>query len=253
VGTILSGEIARRYGSAGLPHDTIYIKLHGSAGQSFGAFLAKGVTLELEGDTCDYMGKGLSGGKMIIYPPSASRFVPEENIIVGNVCLYGATGGEVYLHGMAGERFAVRNSGALAVVEGAGDHCCEYMTKGCVVVLGSTGRNFAAGMSSGIAFVLDELGDFGEKRCNLSMVSLEPVVNLEDIQLLHMLVEKHHRYTGSPRADWVLENFNRLLPKFVKVMPNEYKAVLDKNEQKAAIQILVAAGVPIPPQQVVHG
>ncbi len=243
VGTILSSEVARRYGSAGLPDDTIYIKFHGSAGQSFGAFLAKGVTLELEGDTCDYMGKGLSGGKMIIYPPRASRFVPEENIIVGNVCLYGATGGEVYLQGMAGERFAVRNSGALAVVEGAGDHCCEYMTKGCVVVLGRTGRNFAAGMSSGVAFVLDELGDFGEKYCNLSMVGLERVEQPDDIQLLHMLIDKHYRYTSSPRAEWILENFGRLLSRFVKVMPQDYKAVLDKRQQKAATQILAAAGV----------
>ena len=213
-----------------------------SAGQSFGAFLAKGVTFELEGDTCDYMGKGLSGGKMIIYPPRASRFVPEENIVVGNVCLYGATGGEVYLQGKAGERFAVRNSGALAVVEGAGDHCCEYMTRGCVVVLGKTGRNFAAGMSSGIAFVLDELGDFGEKRCNRSMVTLEPLEEPEDLQLLQTLIEKHHRYTGSPRAEWVLEHFTHLLPKFVKVMPNEYKAVLakapsrDRQEADAPIQ-----------------
>jgi glutamate synthase domain-containing protein 2/glutamate synthase domain-containing protein 1/glutamate synthase domain-containing protein 3 len=240
VGTIVSGEIARRYGSQGLPDDTLYIKFHGSAGQSFGAFLAKGVTLELEGDTCDYMGKGLSGGKIIIYPPRASRFVPEENIIVGNVCLYGATGGEVYLQGMAGERFAVRNSGALAVVEGAGDHCCEYMTRGCVVVLGRTGRNFAAGMSSGIAFVLDELGEFAEKKCNLSMVGLELVTEPEDLELLHMLIENHHRYTGSPRAEWVLENFGRLLPKFVKVMPNEYRAVLAQRQQKAAVQILRA-------------
>jgi glutamate synthase domain-containing protein 2/glutamate synthase domain-containing protein 1/glutamate synthase domain-containing protein 3 len=243
VGTIVSGEIARRYGSKGLPDDTLYIKFHGSAGQSFGAFLAKGVTLELEGDTCDYMGKGLSGGKIIIYPPRASRFVPEENIIVGNVCLYGATGGEVYLQGMAGERFAVRNSGALAVVEGAGDHCCEYMTRGCVVVLGRTGRNFAAGMSSGIAFVLDELGEFAEKKCNLAMVGLEPVVEPEDLELLHWLIENHHRYTGSPRAEWVLENFGRLLPKFVKVMPHEYRAVLTQRQRKAAVQIL----------QTVHG
>jgi glutamate synthase domain-containing protein 2/glutamate synthase domain-containing protein 1/glutamate synthase domain-containing protein 3 len=255
VGAILSGEIARRYGSAGLPDDTIHIKFHGSAGQSFGAFLAKGVTLELEGDTCDYMGKGLSGGRIIIYPPSSSRFVPEENIIVGNVCLYGATGGEVYLHGMAGERFAVRNSGALAVVEGAGDHCCEYMTKGCVVVLGRTGRNFAAGMSSGIAFVLDELGDFGEKRCNLSMVGLEPVVEPEDIQLLHLLIERHCDHTGSPRGRWVLEKFGRLLPKFVKVMPHDYRKVLAERRQKAAAQVLTAAGVPVRerPGAEVHG
>ncbi|MBI3696981.1 MAG: glutamate synthase subunit alpha, partial [Acidobacteria bacterium] len=238
VGAMLSGEIARKYGSAGLADDTIYCRFTGSAGQSFGAFLAKGVTLELEGDTCDYMGKGLSGGKMIIYPPRASTFVPEENIIVGNVCLYGATSGEVYLHGMAGERFAVRNSGAHAVVEGVGDHGCEYMTKGVVVVLGSTGRNFAAGMSSGIAFVLDEAGDFGEKRCNLQMVDLEPVIEEEDLALLRGLVEKHYQYTGSPKAEWVLEQWNALLPKFVKVMPKEYRRVLERRKAEALRQVV---------------
>jgi glutamate synthase (NADPH/NADH) large chain len=231
VGAMLSGQVARRYGSAGLSQDTIYCRFNGSAGQSFGAFLAKGITFELEGDTCDYMGKGLSGGKLIIYPPHSATFVPEENIIVGNVCLYGATGGEVYLHGMAGERFAVRNSGAYAVVEGVGDHGCEYMTKGVVVVLGRTGRNFAAGMSSGVAFVLDEQGDFGTKRCNLDMVGLEPVQTDADLKLLRTLVENHHQYTNSPRAEWVLEHWDTLLPKFVKVMPKEYREVLEKSDK----------------------
>ena len=160
VGTMLSGEIARRYGSAGLPDDTIRVQFTGCAGQSFGAFLAKGVTLTLEGDANDYVGKGLSGGKLVIYPPRNSEFVPEENILIGNVCLYGATSGEAFFGGMAGERFAVRNSGATAVVEGVGDHGCEYMTNGLVVVLGGTGRNFAAGMTGGIAYVLDQFGDF---------------------------------------------------------------------------------------------
>jgi glutamate synthase domain-containing protein 3 len=163
---MLSGEIARRYGSAGLPDGTIKCHFTGSAGQSFGAFLARGVTLELEGDANDYVGKGLSGGRLIVYPPRASTFLPEENIVIGNVALYGATSGEAYFNGMAGERFAVRNSGATAVVEGLGDHGCEYMTRGVVVVLGKCGRNFAAGMNGGIAYVLDERGDFAERRCN---------------------------------------------------------------------------------------
>jgi len=241
VGAMLSGEIARRYGSAGLAEDTIYCKFTGSAGQSFGAFLAKGVTLELEGDTCDYMGKGLSGGKLIIYPPRESTFAPEENILVGNVCLYGATSGEVYLHGMAGERFAVRNSGAYAVVEGVGDHGCEYMTKGVVVVLGATGRNFAAGMSSGIAFVLDEAGDFADKRCNQDMVDLEPLVEDADVQLVRLMVEKHYQYTGSPRAEWVLTNWDAMLPKFVKVFPKEYRKVLKRKAELTGLPMSQAA------------
>src|SRR5256885_13981346 len=166
VGAMLSGEIARRYGSEGLPDETIQIQLAGSAGQSFGAFLARGVTLTLEGDANDYVGKGLSGGRLIVYPPKSSGFAAEENILVGNVVLYGATSGEAFFNGIAGERFAVRNSGATAVVEGVGDHGCEYMTNGLVIVLGSCGRNFAAGMSGGIAYVFDERGDFTEKRCN---------------------------------------------------------------------------------------
>ena len=225
VGTMLSGEIARRYGSAGLPDDTIRIQFTGCAGQSFGAFLAKGLTLVLEGDGNDYVGKGLSGGKMIIYHPRESEFVPEENILIGNVCLYGATSGEAYFSGMAGERFAVRNSGATAVVEGVGDHGCEYMTNGLVVVLGRTGRNFAAGMTGGIAYVLDQAGDFAV-RCNQVEVDLEPVSNQRDADTLFQLIARHSEYTGSPQAKWIMDNWETTLPKFIKVFPHEYKRVL---------------------------
>jgi glutamate synthase domain-containing protein 3 len=226
VGAMLSGQVARRYGSQGLPDDTIRFQFTGSAGQSFGAFLAKGVTLTLEGDANDYVGKGLSGGKLIIYPPRKSAFLPEENMLVGNVVLYGATSGVAYFNGMAGERFAVRNSGATAVVESVGDHGCEYMTKGTVVVLGKTGRNFAAGMTGGIAYVLDETGEFAATRCNRAGVDLEPVVEPADIQLLRSLIESHFEATGSPRAEWILENWDDMLAKFVKVFPHEYKRVL---------------------------
>jgi glutamate synthase domain-containing protein 3 len=226
VGAMLSGEIARRYGSNGLPDDTIKFEFTGSAGQSFGAFLAKGVTLVLEGDANDYVGKGLSGGRLIVYPPRSSAFLPEQNILVGNVVLYGATSGEAFFNGMAGERFAIRNSGATAVVEGLGDHGCEYMTKGVVVVLGRCGRNFAAGMNGGIAYVLDEEGDFVKERCNIALVDLEPVVEPVDVQLLHNLIVRHFEATGSPRAKWILENWEEMLPQFLKVFPHEYKRVL---------------------------
>jgi glutamate synthase domain-containing protein 2/glutamate synthase domain-containing protein 1/glutamate synthase domain-containing protein 3 len=226
VGTMLSGEIARRYGSAGLPEDTIRVQFTGCAGQSFGAFLAKGVTLTLEGDANDYVGKGLSGGKLVIYHPRASEFVPEENILVGNVCLYGATSGEAYFAGMGGERFAVRNSGATAVVEGVGDHGCEYMTNGLVVVLGRTGRNFAAGMTGGVAYVLDQFGDFPDLRCNRAEVDLERVTDQKDVDTLYQLIARHGELTGSTQAKWILENWETTLPKFVKVFPHEYKRVL---------------------------
>ncbi|MDP8981378.1 MAG: glutamate synthase large subunit [Acidobacteriota bacterium] len=226
VGAMLSGEIARRYGSKGLPEDTVRFEFNGSAGQSFGAFLAKGVTLVLEGDSNDYVGKGLSGGKLIVYPPKTSEFQPEENILVGNVVLYGATSGEAFFNGMAGERFAVRNSGATAVVEGVGDHGCEYMTKGLVVVLGQAGRNFAAGMTGGIAFVLDDTGEFASVHCNRASVDLEPVVDQTDINALETLITRHFEATGSPRAKWVLDHWATMLPKFVKVFPHEYKRVL---------------------------
>jgi glutamate synthase (NADPH/NADH) large chain/glutamate synthase (ferredoxin) len=233
VGTILSSVIAKRYRLEGLPPDTIHIKFTGSAGQSFGAFLARGVTLELEGESNDYLGKGLCGGRIIVYPPKGSTFVPEETILIGNTSLYGATQGEAFFYGMAGERFAVRNSGVHAVIEGTGDHGCEYMTGGIVVVLGQTGRNFAAGMSGGIAFVLNEEGKF-EQRCNMGMVELEPVVDPEDIRILRDLITRHLAYTGSRKADRVLAVWDTLLPKFVKIMPVDYKRVLAERKAAAA-------------------
>ncbi len=225
VGAMMSGEIVRKHGSAGLPDDTIHCSFTGSAGQSFGAFLARGATLELEGDANDYVGKGLSGGRIVVYPPRTSTFLPEENILIGNVALYGATSGEAFFNGMAGERFAVRNSGATAVVEGLGDHGCEYMTNGLVVVLGKCGRNFAAGMSGGIAYVLDEKGDFADKRCNHGDVDLEPVPP-DDYALLRSLIARHVEATASPRGQWVLENWDAMREKFVKVFPREYRRVL---------------------------
>jgi glutamate synthase domain-containing protein 2/glutamate synthase domain-containing protein 1/glutamate synthase domain-containing protein 3 len=250
VGAMLSGEIARKYGSAGLPDDTIKFQFTGSAGQSFGAFLAKGVSLELEGDANDYVGKGLSGGKLVVYPPKNSTFVPEENILIGNVVLYGATSGEAFFNGMAGERFAVRNSGASAVVEGLGDHGCEYMTNGLVIVLGKVGRNFAAGMSGGIAFVLDESGQFVGFRCNKASVDLEQVFDPADQQLLRAWINRHFEATDSPRAKWVLENWGAMLPKFVKVYPHEFKRVMKKRAQSETI----AHRIPVVgTRQVAHG
>jgi len=225
VGTILGSEITTRYGADGLPDDTIRIHFSGSAGQSFGAFLPRGVSLTLEGDANDYIGKGLSGGKLVVFPPREATFVAEENILVGNVVLYGATGGEAYFRGVAGERFAVRNSGTLTVVEGVGDHGCEYMTGGRVVVIGHTGRNFAAGMSGGLAFVLDEAGDF-KGRCNLGMVDLEPVVDTEDVELVKDLLARHIRYTQSPVAARLLVDWERSQTKFVKVIPQDFKRVM---------------------------
>jgi len=226
VGAMLGGDIARRYGSAGLPDGTIHFRFHGSAGQSFGAFVPSGVTLELEGEANDYLGKGLSGGRIIAYPPKTSSFLPEESILVGNVVLYGATTGEVFLNGIAGERFAVRNSGATAVVEGVGDHGCEYMTNGTVIVLGTTGRNFAAGMSGGVAYVYDDMGDFSSRRCNKASVDLEPLGSQEDIDRVRGLLERHRDLTGSPRAAWILEHWADAQPRFIKVFPHEYKRVL---------------------------
>ncbi|MBI1790900.1 MAG: glutamate synthase large subunit [Acidobacteria bacterium] len=251
VGAMLSGEIARRYGSAGLPDGAIFCEFTGSAGQSFGAFLAQGVTLKLEGDANDYTGKGLSGGRLIIYPPRKSVFKPEENILIGNVALYGATGGEAFFSGVAGERFAVRNSGATAVVEGAGDHCCEYMTKGLTIVLGKVGRNFAAGMSGGIAYVYDEKGDFAVKRCNLAGVDLEAIEDPADIQLLRHWIGKHVETTGSPRGKWILDHFGDLLPKFIKIFPHEYKRVLGiprRTIAPAEQEPKPLAPPPVPPQ-----
>ncbi|MGD0871235.1 MAG: glutamate synthase large subunit [Bryobacteraceae bacterium] len=233
VGAMLSGEIARRYGSAGLADDTIRFHFTGSAGQSFGAFLVKGVTLELEGDANDYVGKGLSGGRLIVYPPRNSSFLPEENVLIGNVALYGATSGEAFLNGVAGERFAVRNSGATAVVEGLGDHGCEYMTRGTVVVLGKCGRNFAAGMSGGLAYVLDADGDFAVKRCNPGGVQLVPATADED--MLFALISRHAAATGSPRGKWILENWEQMRQQFVKVYPNDLRAAAPEPERKDSI------------------
>ncbi|KAI9323593.1 hypothetical protein BX666DRAFT_2022321 [Dichotomocladium elegans] len=227
LGTTLSYNVSKRHGEAGLPEGTIHIKMTGSAGQSLGAFLAPGVFFELEGDSNDYVGKGLSGGKIAIYPPKCSTFKSEDNIIVGNVCLYGATSGQAYIRGIAAERFCVRNSGAKAVIEGVGDHGCEYMTGGRVVILGSTGRNFAAGMSGGIAYVLDLDGKFKQK-VNMEMVALETVNDDERIEELRDMIEDHRHYTGSEIADRILLNFNQYLPKFVMVMPIEYRALLEK-------------------------
>jgi glutamate synthase (NADPH/NADH) large chain len=261
VGAMLSGQIALRYGHKGLPQDTIHIKATGTAGQSFGAFLAHGISMELIGEANDYVGKGLSGGRLVISPSPKCPILPEENIIIGNTVLYGAISGECYFRGVAGERFAVRNSGAKAVVEGVGDHGCEYMTGGVVVVLGKTGRNFAAGMSGGIAYVLDEAGDF-EQRCNLAMVELEPIapedealehlehqggdlethgrvdishhINRFDAQRLRTLIEKHQQYTDSSWAHQILQNWNDYLPKFVKVMPIDYRRALQEIERTQA-------------------
>jgi len=239
VGAMLGGEIARRYGSAGLPDETIHFKFQGSAGQSFGAFVPSGVTLELEGESNDYLGKGLCGGRLIAYPPKESSFLPEESILVGNVVLYGATRGEAFLSGMAGERFAVRNSGATAVVEGVGDHGCEYMTNGLVLVLGQTGRNFAAGMSGGIAYVFDEIGDFPTRRCNPASVDLEPLEQAEDVAVVRGLLLRHRDLTGSPRAAWILDNWAEAQPRFIKVFPQEYKRVLgvQSKQQKTAASL----------------
>src|SRR3989475_3768459 len=225
VGTILGSELTRRFGPDGLPENTIHFHFQGSAGQSFGAFVPPGMTLELEGDANDYFAKGLSGGKIIAYPPAGSTFAPEENIIVGNVAFYGATNGEAYIRGMAGERFCVRNSGVNTVIEAVGDHGCEYMTGGRVVVLGATGRNFAAGMSGGIAYLLDVTGDF-PGRCNTAMVALEKLEDRQEIAEVRAMIERHVRYTGSDRGRYILQLWEDMVPKFVKVMPKDYKRVL---------------------------
>ena len=264
VGAMLSGEIAKRHGHAGLPDDTIHIRATGTGGQSFGAFLARGVSIELEGDSNDYVGKGLSGGRLAIYPSRASRLVPEENILIGNTVLYGAIAGECYFRGVAGERFAVRNSGAIAVVEGVGDHGCEYMTGGVAVVLGRTGRNFAAGMSGGIAYVYDEDGDF-EVRCNTSMVDLEPIrregagvmpgtdaagradyhpdMTRFDEPRLRGLVERHLHYTGSEVARCMLDDWENRVERFVKVMPVDYRRALEemRHEEESGLALAEAA------------
>jgi glutamate synthase (ferredoxin) len=226
VGTITGSEVTKKHGPNGLPEDTIHLKFNGSAGQSFGAFIPRGMTLELEGDANDYFGKGLSGGKLIVYPPRDATFVPEENIIIGNVALYGATAGEIFVRGMAGERFAVRNSGVNAVVEAIGDHGCEYMTGGRVIVLGKTGRNFAAGMSGGIAYVLDEVGDF-KNHCNMELVALEKISDADEIEEVWKLIQRHQTFTHSERAAKILGDWKNYVPKFVKVLPKDYARVLE--------------------------
>ena len=248
-GTMLSHQVAKKYGHAGLAHDTINIQLKGTAGQSFGAFLAKGVTLDLEGEGNDYVAKGISGGRITIRPPAESLIVPEKSMIVGNTVLYGAIEGECYFRGIAGERFAVRNSGATAIVEGAGDHCCEYMTGGIVVVLGEVGRNFGAGMSGGIAYVLDN-NDTLKDLYNPQMVELESISEnknynqdefldnhlFNDAKRLQKLILNHLHYTNSNVAEEIISNFSDFLTKFKKVMPIEYKKVLQENLKKDKIE-----------------
>ena len=230
VGTILGYEISSRYGSAGLPEDTVKLHFNGSAGQSFGAFVPNGVTMTLEGDANDYVGKGLSGGKIAIYPPRHAPYVAEENILIGNVALYGATSGEAYFRGIAGERFCVRNSGARAVVEGIGDHGCEYMTGGYALILGPTGRNFAAGMSGGVAYVFDQDGVFPGK-CNRQMVDLDPLDHQEDVEIVLGMLRNHLKYTQSTVAERLLEDWKNTKRHFVKVMPKDYKRVLEAMER----------------------
>jgi glutamate synthase (NADPH/NADH) large chain len=230
VGTMLSNTIVNKWGERGLPLDTIHTKFNGSAGQSFGAFLTRGVTLELEGDSNDYVGKGLSGGRLIVYPPKESTFEAEDNVIIGNVALYGATTGRAFFRGRAAERFCVRNSGARAVVEGVGDHGCEYMTGGRAVILGPTGLNFAAGMSGGVAYVWDVQGDFASK-CNRGMVDLDPVEDDDDVSELRELIELHLEYTKSKVASRILDDWPDVLSQFVKVMPTDYKRVLAERKK----------------------
>jgi glutamate synthase domain-containing protein 3 len=230
VGTITGSEITRRHGPDGLPEDTIKFHFQGSAGQSFGAFIPKGMTLTLEGDSNDYVGKGLSGGKIAVFPSRLASFPAEDNVIIGNVAFYGATAGEGYVRGTAGERFCVRNSGATAVVEGVGDHGCEYMTGGRVVILGGTGRNFAAGMSGGVAYVLDEGGDFA-RRCNKEMVSLGKLDDAEEIAELKALIGRHLQHTGSKRAEEILGAWSEWTSYFVRVMPNDYKRMIDAQKE----------------------
>ncbi len=224
VGTLFGAEITRRYGET-LPEDTFTVQCHGAGGQSFGAFIPKGLTLELVGDSNDYFGKGLSGGKLVVYPPTGVTYKEDENIIIGNVALYGATSGKAFINGVAGERFCVRNSGATAVVEGCGDHGCEYMTGGRVVVLGQTGKNFAAGMSGGIAYVLDEDASLYRK-LNKTMVSLEPVTDKYDVLELKEIITEHVAYTNSKKGKEIFDHFSAYLPKFKKIVPHDYKKMM---------------------------
>jgi len=228
---MLSGVIASKYGNDGLPDDTLNIKFKGSAGQSFGAFLSHGVHFKLEGEANDYLGKGLSGGRISVMPPIRSTFIAEENTIAGNTLLYGATSGQVFINGRVGERFCVRNSGATAVVEGVGDHCCEYMTGGRVVVLGSTGRNFAAGMSGGVAYVWNKNNDF-DYFCNMEMVELSLIEENSYRKELHELIRMHYYYTGSKLAKTMLDSWNKYVDQFIQIVPIEYKKVLQEEQMK---------------------
>jgi glutamate synthase domain-containing protein 3 len=241
VGTMLSSELTRRHKlgmyTGHLPEDLVWIDCHGVAGQSFGAFIIQGITLNLVGETNDYVGKGLSGGKLIVTPPANSPVAPEQNIVVGNVALYGATSGEAYFRGIAGERFCVRNSGAWAVVEGVGDHGCEYMTGGRALILGRTGRNFAAGMSGGVAFVYDPDGDFAI-RCNTGMADLKPL-HEKSLPEIKGMLERHLQYTGSTLARRVLENWDEEIKRFVRVMPRDYARVLEKHQEKETGKLAV--------------
>jgi glutamate synthase (NADPH/NADH) large chain len=237
-GAILSNEISKLYKAEGLAEDTIHYKFKGSAGQSFGCFLAKGVTFEVEGESNDYFGKGLSGGKLIIYPPQPSGFKSEENIIIGNVAFYGATSGYAYINGMAGERFGVRNSGVNAVVEGVGDHACEYMTGGRLVILGETGKNFAAGMSGGVAYIFDEKNTF-RSNCNKAMVGLESP-SKDDYKELKTLIENHYHYTKSEKAKSILDRFDEIYTQFIKVIPTDYKRILEAKKQEEQNKKIVA-------------
>jgi glutamate synthase domain-containing protein 3 len=236
VGTMLSHEIAKRYGAKGLPDGTIKIHFSGSAGQSFGAWASSGMTLQIRGDANDYFGKGLSGGRLVIAPPPGSSFVFEENIIIGNVAFYGATGGEAFVNGMAGERFCIRNSGASVVVEGVGDHGCEYMTNGYAVILGECGRNFAAGMSGGIAFVLDEQGDFEERCLQNAEVDVDPFDDPADLRFVRDLLERHVAHTRSPKGQWVLEHWESMTPRFKKIFPRELKRAIREREARETAQ-----------------
>jgi glutamate synthase (NADPH/NADH) large chain len=242
VGSILSNEITKKYRAAGLPDNTLHFSFTGTAGQSFGAFNTRGITLELEGDANDYFGKGLSGARLVVYPSREAGFVAEDNIIIGNVALYGATDGEIFIRGKAGERFAVRNSGANAVVEGVGDHGCEYMTGGRVVILGDTGRNFAAGMSGGIAYVYDASGRF-PRQCNKEMVDLDPL-NADDVAQVQEMISRHYEYTGSAVARFILDDWENQLPHFIKVFPQEYKRVLQTAGAGQAAAHAAGAGQP---------
>ncbi|MCB1101275.1 MAG: glutamate synthase subunit alpha, partial [Kiritimatiellae bacterium] len=236
VGTMLSHEISKRYGEDGLPDDTITVNVKGACGQSFSAFGARGITFNVRGDANDYFGKGLSGAKLIIQPPAEATYVAEENILIGNVAFYGAIKGEAYIRGLAGERFCVRNSGVRTVVEGVGDHGCEYMTGGVMVCIGPTGRNFAAGMSGGIAFIYDHDGKFGSERCNHELVDLEAVESDEDLAILKSMLENHVAYTDSPVAAGLLADWKASVSQFVKIMPRDYRAALERIAREQAEQ-----------------